>query len=179
MWSVSSVTRHTVSAVGLSRLIPWKLDDLSQAITSLLITSDHGASPPPIWWKRGMESVTSNFRDNAVQLVGQMDCPPCVATASCVCLALSRFDHTHSLSADMARIVAFLNSVTDLIKAELSSVDLYASSSPSSALKAWMVEFFVVVSNVVASIGGSGSSSPAFLLNFVARRFCSVPCFPL
>jgi hypothetical protein len=121
-----------------------------------------------------MESVTSNFRDNAVQLVGQIDCPPCVATACCVCLSLARVDHTHSLSADVARIVAFLNSVTDLIKAELSSVDPYASSSSSSPLKAWMVEFFVVVSSVVASIGGSGSSSPAFLVNFVARG--GMPC---
>jgi hypothetical protein len=81
-----------------------------------------------------MESVSSNFRENAIRLVRKRDCPPCVATASAVSLALLRLAHVDSLSPDAARIVAFLNSITLLIKAVLHSAqqDCVSTSSDTT-----------------------------------------------
>lgn len=80
-----------------------------------------------------MESVTSNFRCNTDRLVCQSDCPPCVATASAVTLALTRVAPVDSVPQDAARIVEFLNSVTLLIKAALHCYH-HAASLSSNAM---------------------------------------------
>jgi hypothetical protein len=138
-----------------------------------------------------MESVTLNLRANAAQLLCESNCPPCIVTAACVCLALTRIDSVDSLSPEAAQIVAFLNSVTHFIKTALlmtpvCSSDNDATTPSSQAMNLWFVEFVLLMNHIVSLINTSGTKTSSLLLNFIKRggmacisEFVSVLCLLL
>ncbi len=177
--SLHCFTHCAVSALGLSHLIPWKLDDFCQAITCLMITNDRRSAPPPIWWKRAMDSVTANLRSNSSHLVCETNCPPCISTAASVCLALTRVEPVDSLSPEAARIVAFLNSITYFMKTLFLETPVcpsehHTTSSSSQGIYNWLIEFIVLMNHVISLVKSNGTTSSALLMNFVSRG--GMPC---